>query len=347
MPPQKKDNKSNEEGKLKGGEKAAILLSILPEDKTAKIFSYLKETEIEKLVKHIVSLEAPDKETTLNVLQEAIERLKNISPLRVAPENVRKILEQILPPDKLQKLFEETLTAEEGRAIFKELEKLDAKVIANLLQNEHPQVIALVLSQINPAKAAEVIQFLPKRRGVSNVREEVVKRIASIEKVSTQMLKLIADSLEEELLTIGAGEEETLEGIDIAAEIVNALPKELQTEILEDLKRDDATIAEEIEERMFKFEDIAKLTDRDIMEILKTADKNDLLLALKGAPQEILDKFLNNMSKRAVQMFLEDMEVLGPVKKSDVENARKKIITVIKDLIEKGVIEYGSGEEML
>lgn len=347
MPPQKEDNKSNEEGKLKGGEKAAILLSILPEEKTAKIFSHLKETEIEKLVKYIVSLEAPDKETTLNVLQEAIERLKNISPLRVAPENVRKILEQILPPDKLQKLFEETLTAEEGRAIFKELEKLNAKVIANLLQNEHPQVIALVLSQINPAKAAEVIQFLPKRRGVSNVREEVVKRIASIEKVSTQMLKLIADSLEEELLTIGAGEEETLEGIDIAAEIVNALPKELQTEILEDLKRDDMAIAEEIEERMFKFEDIAKLTDRDIMEILKAADKNDLLLALKGAPQEILDKFLNNMSKRAAQMFLEDMEVLGPVKKSDVENARKKIITVIKDLIEKGVIEYGSGEEML
>ncbi len=346
MPPEKEE-KANGNGKLKGGEKAAILLSVLPEEKTAKIFAHLKETEIEKLVKYIVSLEPPDKETTLQVLQEALERLKNISPLRVAPENVRKILEQILPPDKLQKLFEETLTAEEGKAIFKELEKLDAKVIANLLQNEHPQVIALVLSQINPAKAAEVIQFLPKRLGVTNVREEVVKRIASIEKVSTQMLKLIADSLEEELLTIGAGEEETLQGIDIAAEIVNALPKELQTEILEDLKKEDTTLAEEIEERMFKFEDIAKLTDRDIMEILKTVDKNDLLLALKGAPQEILDKFLNNMSKRAAQMFLEDMEVLGPVKKSDVENARKKIITVIKDLIEKGVIEYGSGEEML
>ncbi len=345
MPP--RNGKNDKNGKLTGGKKAAILISLLPEDKTAKIFKHLKETEIERLVKHIVSLEPPDKETAKQVLEEALEKIKNISPIKVAPDNVKKILEQILPPEKLQKLFEETLTAEEGKAIFKELEKLDAKLIANLLQNEHPQVIALVLSQINPAKAAEVIQYLPKRLGVTNVREEVIKRIASIEKISSQMIKFIADVLEEELLTIGAGEEETLSGIDIAAEIVNALPKELQVEILEDLEKEDPRLAEEIEERMFKFEDIAKLTDRDIIEILKEVDKNDLLVALKGAPQEILDKFLNNMSKRAAQMFLEDMEVLGPVKKSDVENARKKIITVIKKLIEKGVIEYGSGEEML
>ena len=98
---------------------------------------------------------------------------------------------------------------------------------------------------------------------------------------------------------------------------------------------------------MFKFEDIVKLDNRAIIEILKVVDKNDLLIALKGAPQEILDKFLSNMSKRAAQMFLEDMEVLGPVKKSDVEKARKKIIATIKSLIEKGIIEYGAGEEMV
>lgn len=334
-------------GKLSGLEKAAILISLLPEEKTKNIFSHLKESEIEKIVKVIISLEHPDKETIKKLIKEALDKLKSMAPLKVAPSNIKKILEEILPPDKLEKLFGEALTVEEGKAIFRELDKLDPKLIANILQNEHPQVIALILSQLKPQKAAEIIQYLPKRLGVTNVREEVIKRLATLEKISSQMLKTVADTLEEELLSIGAGEEETLSGIDIAAEIVNSLPKDLQTEILEDLRKDDEKIAEQIEDRMFKFEDIIKLTDRDIMEVLKAVDKNDLLIALKGAPEEILNKFLNNMSKRAAQMFLEDMELLGPVKKSEVENARKKVILTIKELIEKGVIEYGSGEEMI
>lgn len=334
-------------GKLSGLEKAAILISLLPEEKTKNIFSHLKESEIEKIVKVIISLEHPDKETIKKIIKEALDKLKSMAPLKVAPSNIKKILEEILPPDKLEKLFGEALTVEEGKAIFRELDKLDPKLIANILQNEHPQVIALILSQLKPQKAAEIIQYLPKRLGVTNVREEVIKRLATLEKISSQMLKTVADTLEEELLSIGAGEEETLSGIDIAAEIVNSLPKDLQTEILEDLRKDDEKIAEQIEDRMFKFEDIIKLTDRDIMEVLKAVDKNDLLIALKGAPEEILNKFLNNMSKRAAQMFLEDMELLGPVKKSEVENARKKVILTIKELIEKGVIEYGSGEEMI
>jgi len=161
------------------------------------------------------------------------------------------------------------------------------------------------------------------------------------------MLKVVADTLEEELLTLGAGKGETLSGIDIAAEIVNALPKDLQIEILDQIRKEDKVLADTIEEKMFKFEDIVKLDNRAIIEILKNVDKNDLLIALKGAPEEIVDKFLSNMSKRAAQMFMEDMEVLGPVKKSEVENARKKIIAKIKELIESGVIEYGAGEEYL
>nr|WP_231475435.1 flagellar motor switch protein FliG [Persephonella sp. KM09-Lau-8] len=265
----------------------------------------------------------------------------------MAPDNLRKILEQALPPDKLEKLLADTLTVEEGKAIFRELEKMDPKFVANIIQNEHPQVIALILSQLKPQKAAEIIQYLPKRLGVTNVQEEVIKRIASIEKISSDMLKMVADTLEEELLTVGAGKEETLSGVDIAAEIVNILPKELAQEILDEIRKENASLADTIEEKMFKFEDIVKLDNRAIIEILKVVDKNDLLIALKGAPPEIMDKFLSNMSKRAAQMFLEDMEILGPVKKSDVEKARKKIIATIKSLIEKGVIEYGAGEEMI
>jgi len=338
---------NDQQKKLKGTEKAAILLSLLPEEEAAKIFKYLKDHEIEKLVKQILTIETPSKDVAKAVLEEAYETLKELTPLKIAPENIKKVLEKALPPDKLEKLLTETLSAEEGKAIFREIEKMDPKFIANVIKNEHPQVIALILSQINPNKAADIIQFLPKRLGITNLQEEVIKRIASIEKISHDMVKVVADTLEEELMMIGAGKEETLSGLDVAAEIVNILPKELTQEILDEIRKENASLADAIEERMFKFEDIVKLDNRAIIEILKVVDKNDLLIALKGAPPEIMEKFTSNMSKRAAQMFLEDMEVLGPVKKSDVEKARKKIIATIKGLIEKGIIEYGSGEEML
>ncbi len=333
--------------KLSGVKKAAILVSSLPEDVTVQIFKSLKEHEIERLIKTILSLEPPSQETLKQVLEDAYEHLRSVSPLKIAPDHLKSILEKALPKDVLQKLLDQTFDEQEGKQIFKELEKLDAKVVAGIIKDEHPQVIALILSQIKPGKAAEILQYIPKRVGVTNVREEVIKRIASIEKISSQTLKIVANTLEEELLTIGAGNEESLSGIDVAAEIVNALPKDMQVELLEDVRKEDEILAENIEERMFKFEDLVKLDNRAIIEILKNVDKNDLMLALKGAPQEILDKFLSNMSKRAAEMFLEDMEVLGPVKKSDVEKAQKKVIEEVKNLINKGVIDFGSGEEYL
>lgn len=339
---------AEEKSKLTGLEKAAILLSILPEEKNVKIFKHLKQTELEKIIKTLLTLEEPTKENIKAVIQEAYKSLSEAVPLKLLPDNIKKILEKALPPEKVKELFEGLVMAEEGKAVFQEIEKLPAKVVANIIKNEHPQVIALILTQLKPQKAAEIIQYLPRGQGISNIQEEVIKRIASLEKVSSNMIKTVADSLEEELYTIGAGKEEMLSGIDVAAELVNNLPKDLAQEILDEIRKETPSLADSIEERMFKFEDIIKLDNRAIMEILKAVDKNDLLIALKGAPQEIIDKFTANMSKRAAQMFLEDMEVLGPVKKSDVENARKKIIQTIKNLIQSGVIEYGAGgEEML
>ncbi|WP_299229447.1 flagellar motor switch protein FliG [Sulfurihydrogenibium sp.] len=339
---------AEEKSKLTGLEKAAILLSILPEEKNVKIFKHLKQTELEKIIKALLTLEEPTKENIKSVIQEAYKNLSEAAPLKLLPDNIKKILEKALPPEKVKELFEGLVMAEEGKAVFQEIEKLPAKVVANIIKNEHPQVIALILTQLKPQKAAEIIQYLPRGQGISNIQEEVIKRIASLEKVSSNMIKTVADSLEEELYTIGAGKEEMLSGIDVSAEIVTNLPKDLAQEILDEIRKETPSLADSIEERMFKFEDIIKLDNRAIMEILKAVDKNDLLIALKGAPQEIIDKFTANMSKRAAQMFLEDMEVLGPVKKSDVENARKKIIQTIKNLIQSGVIEYGAGgEEML
>lgn len=333
--------------RITGAQKAAILLLTLPEEIAVNVIKNLKEHELTKLAKTILSLGTIKKDMVKLVLQEAFDELSEIAPLKTAPEELRKLLEKALPPDKLQELLEETMLSESGKVIFEELQKMDPKFIAKLIEKEHPQIIAIILSQLPPMKAAEIIQYLPKRLGVTNVQEEVIKRLAQLEKISMKTLKVVTETLEEELANIGAGKEQTLSGIDIAAEIVNNLPKEVANELLEEIRKENPSLADAIEERMFKFEDIVKLDNRAIIEILKAVDKNDLMLALKGAPQEILDKFLSNMSKRAAQMFLEDLEALGPVKKSDVEKARKKVIAIIKKLADEGKIEIGSSEEFL
>ena len=333
--------------RITGAQKAAILILSLPEDVAINVIKKLREHELTKVAKTILSLGTIKKDMVKLVLKEAYDELSEIAPLRTAPEELRKLLEKALPPDKLQELLEETMLSESGKVVFEELKKMDSKFIAKLIEKEHPQIIAIILSQLPPMKAAEVIQYLPKRLGVTNVQEEVIKRLAQLEKISMKTLKIVTEALEDELASIGAGKEQALSGLDIAAEIVNNLPKEIAQELLDEIRKENPSLADSIEERMFKFEDIIKLDNRAIIEILKAVDKNDLLLALKGAPQEIMDKFLSNMSKRAAQMFLEDLEALGPVKKSDVERARKKVIAIIKKLAEEGKIELGGSEELV
>ncbi len=347
MPEKEKDKERRKTERITGTQKAAILILTLPEDIAVNVIKNLKEHELNRLAKTILTLGTIKRDMVKLVLQEAHDELAEIAPLRTAPEELRKLLERALPPDKLQKLLEETMLSESGKMIFEELQKMDPKFIAKLIEKEHPQIIAIILSQLKPMKAAEVIQYLPKRLGVTNVQEEVIKRLALLEKVSMNTLKIVTDALEDELASIGAGKEQTLSGIDIAAEIVNNLPKEIAQELLDEIRKENPSLADSIEERMFKFEDIIKLDNRAIIEILKAVDKNDLIMSLKGAPEEILNKFLSNMSKRAAQMFLEDLEALGPVKKSDVEKARKKVIAIIKKLAEEGRIELGGSEELI
>ncbi len=342
-----KETEKHRTERITGAQKAAILILSLPEDVAVNVIKNLREHELTRIAKTILSLGTIKKDMVKLVIKEAYDELSEIAPLRTAPDELRKLLEKALPPDKLQELLEETMLSESGKVVFEELKKMDSKFIAKLIEKEHPQIIAIILSQLPPMKAAEVIQYLPKRLGVTNVREEVIKRLAQLEKISMKTLRIVTEALEEELASIGAGKEQTLSGLDIAAEIVNNLPKEVAQELLDEIKKENPSLAESIEERMFKFEDIIKLDNRAIIEILKAVDKNDLLLALKGAPQEIMDKFLSNMSKRAAQMFLEDLEALGPVKKSDVERARKKIIAIIKKLAEEGKIELGGSEELV
>ncbi len=324
---------------LSKAEKAAVLLMSLPPDVAANILKELTEEEIQKIFLTAARL----KDITSSDIESAVQEfLEDYSFVATQYSNLETLLEQlqgILPPDVYERI--KSLLGSAGVAEgLEQLEKIDTRVLVGLIKNEHPQTIAVLLSQLTPRKASEILQWLPE-----NLRFEVVKRIATLENVSPQFLRELIETVTEEIKALGiAGGIKKQEGVAIAAELMNMLDKETAETLLRKIGEEDPTLEEKIREKMFTFEDIRKLDNRAIIETLKAVDKNTLIIALKGAPDDIKDKFFSNMSKRAAKIMQEDMEALGPVKKSEVEKAQKQVVAIIRKLIDEGKIELG-GEE--
>ncbi len=327
------------ERQLSRTEKAAVLLMSMPPDVAAKILKELTEEEIQKIFLTAARL----KDLTTHDIEEAVkEFLEDFNIVATQYSNLETLLEQlqgVLPPEVYERIRSliGTVGVAEG---LEQLEKIDTRILVGLIKNEHPQTIAVLLSQLSPRKAADILQWLPE-----NLRYEVVKRIATLENVSPQYLRQLIETITEEIKALGVGGGiKKQEGVAIAAELMNLLDKESAEALLRKIGEEDPTLEEKIREKMFTFEDIRKLDNRAIIEILKAVDKNTLIVALKGAPDDIKEKFFSNMSKRAAKIMQEDMEALGPVKKSDVEKAQKQVVAVIRKLVDEGKIDIG-GEE--
>jgi flagellar motor switch protein FliG len=269
------------------------------------------------------------------IAEELLSEIKKVGRKVKDPEEFIESLKKVLPPSLMER-FKGILELGDVEKVLKEIEKVDSRILASLIRNEHPQTIALFLSQLSPKKSAEILQNLS-----DDLRKEVVKRIATLENINIQYVKELAEILLEEIRSLGVKEALKLEGTSVAAELLNSLDKETRELILQTIGQEDPILEEKIREKMFTFEDIRKLSDRDIIEVLKVVDKNTLMIALKDAPEDIKQKFLSNMSKRAAKLFLEDMEALGPIKKSEVEKAQKQIVNVIRKMIDEGKIEIG------
>jgi len=326
---------ANEERVLSKAHKATLLLLSLPEEVSMNIIKELSEEELQRLFELAKEVETISEEELEEIAEELLQEVKKAGRKIKEPEEFIESLKKVLPPS-LTERFKGILELGDVEKILKEIEKVDSRLLAGLIRNEHPQTIALFLSQLSPKKSAEIIQNLPEE-----LRKEVVKRIATLENINLQYVKELAQIILEELHALGVKESMKLEGVGIAAELLNTLDKETREAILQTIGQEDPILEERIREKMFTFEDIRKLSDRDIIEILKVVDKNTLMIALKEAPEDIKQKFLSNMSKRAAKLFLEDMEALGPVKKSEVEKAQKQIVNIIRKMIDEGKIEIG------
>ena len=320
---------------LSKASKATLLILSMPEEVSMNIIKELSEEEIQRLFDLAKGIESVSEDELEAIAEELLNEIKKVGIKVKEPEEFIESLKKVLPPSFMER-FKGILELGDVEKVLKEIEKVDSKILASLIRNEHPQTVALFLSQLSPKKSAEILQNLSE-----DLRKEVVKRVAILENINIQYVKELAEILLKEIHSLGVKEALKLEGTSVAAELLNSLDKETRELILQTIGQEDPILEEKIREKMFTFEDIRKLSDRDIIEVLKVVDKNTLMIALKDAPEDIKQKFLSNMSKRAAKLFLEDMDALGPVKKSEIEKAQKQIVNFIRRMIDEGKIEIG------
>lgn len=325
---------------LTGKQKAAILLVSLGPDVSAEVFKHFNDEEIEELTLEIANLEKIPSEVKDEVLDEFHQMCVAYDYIsRGGMDYAKEVLEKALGESKANSIIDR-LTASLQVRPFDELRKTDPAQILNFIQNEHPQTIALVLSYLDPEQSATIMASLEPEKQV-----EVAKRIAVMERISPEVIKEVESVLEQKLSSLMSSEYTAAGGIDSIVDILNLADRATEKTILDDLSDEDPELAEKIKNQLFVFEDITLLTDKDIQVLLRRVESDDLALALKTASDEVSEKIFSNQSNRAEQMLKEDIEYLGPVRISDVEEAQQEVVNIIRRLEEEGEIVINRGGE--
>jgi flagellar motor switch protein FliG len=327
-----------EESELSSRQKVAVLMIALGQDTTAEILKYLNDYEIEDIAQAIAELKTVTTEQEDEVLEEFEQLLmagKYISMGGI--EFARGALEKALGPRRAQQMLDRVSATTSGG--FYLLRNIAPNQIAPFISKEHPQTIALILAQLDPNQAAGVLNILPEE-----LQSDVTYRVATIENISPQVLREIEESLAAELQAIITGQVTEIGGPKKVAEILNMTGRSTEKAVLEKLDAQDPEIAEEIRNMMFTFDDIARLTDREIQLVLREVDTKDLAVALKGAQPEMQDRIFSNVSERVSTMIKEEMEFSGPVRLSDVEEVQLRIVQTVRQLEEAGQVTVTRGE---
>lgn len=324
--------------KLTGEEKAAILLRAIGEDAAASVMKHLEPKDIRKVGVHMSELSNISREEEESVIREFKDARTMGSVGFEGREYIRTILNKALGPEKASRILE-TLTTTSYPGL-ESLKWLDPRAVAQLVKIEHPQTIAVILSQMDPEQGSQVLAALPE-----GLRPEVTMRVAQIEDVQPEVLKQLSDVLQEALKVSGPARGETMGGAEVAAELLTRLDKSVENGIMSVVGERDSELADAIRALMFVFDDIVKVDDRGIQELLKEAAKDDLALSLRAASPDVREKFFRNMSGRAAEMLKEDMEARGPVRVSEVEKAQQNLLKICRRLEEEGRLVIGGGGE--
>ncbi|MEQ8861303.1 MAG: flagellar motor switch protein FliG [Pseudomonadales bacterium] len=324
-------------------ERAAILMLVLGERDAAAVLKRLDAHGVHKLGKAMTQLGDIKRADVEAVLDRFLSEVGNESSVPLDSSNyLKRLLVDAIGDDKAQEVLER-IFGENTNALDK-LRWLDARSIAEFVSKEHPQVQAIILSYLKPEHAAEVLDYLSS----DEVRADLIMRVATLDSLSPNALREVNDIVEEELVGFSSQRFMTFGGKKVAAEILNGLDTRIEEEVMASIRGVNEALGQEIEDLMFVFADLAEVQDRDIQTLLREVSSDSLKLALKGADEQVKQRILGNISKRAAELLVEDMEIMGPVRLSDVEAAQKEILIVARRLADSGEIMLGnSAEEMV
>ncbi|MFZ2960525.1 MAG: flagellar motor switch protein FliG [Candidatus Ozemobacteraceae bacterium] len=328
---------------MSGRAKAAILLVFLGPETSGTIFQNLSDAEIEALTVEIArqrKISSADKEAVLTEFCQLMLARQFYSEGGL--EYAKELLEKTVGPSKALEILSRMGTALQVRP-FEAARAADPQQLATLIQSEHPQTIALVISYLQPEKSAAILQAMPQ-----DVQTEIAKRLALMESTSPEVSRDVENFLERKLSSVMGQDLTHVGGIDTLINILNQVDRGTEKTIIETMEVQDPSLAEEIKKRLFVFEDVLLIEDRGIQRIMKEVDPKDLSLALKGVNDEVREKFFKNMSKHATEMLKEEMAYMGPVRIRDVDQAQQRIVLMVKTLEAKGeVVISRPGEEEL
>lgn len=325
--------------KLTGVQKAAILFITLGPEAASGIIKRLPEKEIQKITYEIANMNTVKSEERQIILDEFMEMNKAKDYiLEGGLEYARSLLSKALGTQRASEILDRVSEYSQQYRPFSIARKADATQLMNVIMNEHPQTIALILCHLQPDKSGQILSSLPP-----DLQSDVAFRIATMSNVYPVLVKEIEAVLNSKLSNVISTENSVVGGLQSLVNILNQVDRGTEKNITEGLEREDSELAEKVKQSMFVFEDIITLDDVAIQRILREVDTKELCLALKGSSEQVMETIMKNQSKRAAATLKEDMEFLGPVRLVDVEKAQQKIVGLIRRLEEAGEITVSRG----
>lgn len=330
--------------RLSGTQKSAILMMLLGEEEAAEILKNLSPKEVQHLGGAMYSVRNTDQETVNAVLDEFLAIIKKQTSLGLGAGNyIRNVLNRALGEDKAQSVLSRITPASSERPI-EILDWMDGRSIAELLQDEHPQIIALIISYLDYSQASDVLNLLPE-----DLQPEIVQRIATLETVDPEALRELELVMQMKFKANTSLRSTKVGGVKAAAKIMNFTKANMEKRILGAIRRNDKDLMQAIQDNMFTFENLGMSDDRSLQTLLRMVEPEDLIMALKGATVELQEKLFGCMSTRAASNIKDEMEVLGPVRLTEVQTAQKQIIEVARKMSDEGTIVLAGrgGDEMV
>ena len=325
---------------MTGARRGAILLLSLDEDSAAEVFKFLSSREVQEISQEMAKLGQVSHQEMAAVLRDFYEEAEQFTAINLhSSDHIRAVLTKALGSERASSLIEDILETSNTASGIDSLNLMEASMVAEMIRDEHPQIIATILVHLERSQAADILELFGDKQ-----REDVMLRIATFSGVQPAALQELTEVLSSMLDGTNL-KRSKMGGVRTAAEILNLMNSSQEEQVIEVVRAHSEDLAQRIIDEMFLFENLLDIDDRGIQMILREVETNSLVIALRGAEEALVDKFTRNMSQRAAQLMLEDMENRGPVRLSQVENEQKTILAIVRRLADSGEIALTGGDD--